>query len=81
MYLQGPLDGGRTGLFVATKSAAGWSKPEALTMLNHPEAPKGDRSPALSADGNFLYFASDRPGGKGGLDIWAVQTAELRLRR
>lgn len=81
MYLQGPLDGGRTGLFVAAKSMKGWSKPQALTMLNHPEAPKGDCSPALSADGSLLYFASDRPGGKGGLDIWAVQTAELRLRK
>jgi hypothetical protein len=81
MYLQGPLDDGRTGLFVATKTRQGWSKPEALTMLNHPDAPKGDRSPALSADGNLLYFASDRPGGKGGLDIWAVRTAELKLRK
>lgn len=81
MYLQGPLDGGRTGLFVTTKSARGWSKPEALTILNHPEAPQGDRSPALSGDGNFLYFASDRPGGKGGFDLWAIQTADLRVRR
>ncbi len=81
MYMQGPLEGGRTGLFVATKSPRGWGKPEALTMLNHPEAPKGDRSPALSADGNWLYFASDRPGGKGGLDIWAVPTADLKIRR
>ncbi|HTU23402.1 MAG TPA: hypothetical protein VMG10_35530 [Gemmataceae bacterium] len=81
MYLQGPLDGGRTGLFTATKSSKGWSKPEALTMLNHAEATKGDRSPSLSADGNFLYFASDRPGGKGGLDIWVVRTSELRIRK
>jgi hypothetical protein len=81
MYLQGPRDGGRTGLFVAMKSMKGWGKPEPLTMLNHPEAPKGERSPALSADGSLLYFASDRPGGKGGLDIWAVPTSELKLRK
>lgn len=28
--------------------------------------------PTLSADGNTLYFASDMPGGSGGLDIWSV---------
>ena len=29
-----------------------------------------DAQPALSPDGNTLYFASDRAGGKGGTDIW-----------
>jgi glycosyl hydrolase family 2/WD40 repeat protein len=26
--------------------------------------------PSLSADGDRLYFASDRPGGQGGMDVW-----------
>jgi hypothetical protein len=78
MYLQGPLEKGRTGIFTATRTAKGWTKPEPLTMLNHSEAPKGDRSPALSADGSMLYFASDRPGGKGGFDLWVVPTMQLK---
>jgi hypothetical protein len=34
--------------------------------------------PAITADGTRLYFVSDRPGGKGGLDIWTVATAQLK---
>jgi Tol biopolymer transport system component len=77
MYLQGPLEKGRWGLFRSTATGGSWSKPEPLDDLNSAEGPTGDRSPALSRDGKLLYFASDRPGGKGGLDLWAVPTAEL----
>jgi hypothetical protein len=42
------------------------------------DRPSGDRSPCLSRDGAMLYFASDRPGGKGGLDLWVIPTAPLR---
>jgi hypothetical protein len=80
MYLQGPLEKGRWGLFVSKRSGKTWGKPEALDMLNDPKAPTGDRSPALSRDGFYLYFASDRPGGKGGLDLWVVETYLLRKR-
>ena len=30
----------------------------------------GETSACFSPDGNTLYFVSDRPGGKGGKDIW-----------
>jgi len=81
MYLQGPLEKDRWGLFVSTKSNTGWSKPEPLTMLNHPDGKIGDLSPNLSRDGALLYFASDRPEGKGGLDIWVIATKELVIKK
>jgi Tol biopolymer transport system component len=32
--------------------------------------PFNERSPALSRDGHLIFFASNRPGGMGGFDIW-----------
>jgi Tol biopolymer transport system component len=79
MYLQGPLDEERIGLFRSKRTSlkGKWSKPEPLSLLNHPEAKRGSMSPCLSSDGKKLYFVSDRPGGKGGLDIWTIDTAAL----
>jgi Tol biopolymer transport system component len=81
MYLQGPVgapDGKpRWGLYRSNAMGKSWGKPEPLTALNHAEGPTGDLSPALSRDGATLYFASDRPGGKGGLDLWSIPTASL----
>lgn len=39
--------------------------------LNNKEYSVGH--PALTADGNTLYFASDMPGGKGGVDLYKVR--------
>ncbi|MBO6118405.1 MAG: PD40 domain-containing protein [Bacteroidales bacterium] len=33
-------------------------------------------SPSVSADGNYLYFVSNRPGGKGGYDIWCSKRTD-----
>jgi len=77
MYLEGPLPGNRWGLFRSTQSDGKWSEPEELKSLNNAEGKTGDRSPNLSRSGSYLYFASDRPGGKGGLDIWYVSATEL----
>ncbi len=35
--------------------------------------------PAVSPDGEWLYFVSDMPGGKGGLDIWRVRITPAGL--
>ena len=39
--------------------------------VNHPIY--WDSQPTVSADGNTIYFASDRPGGYGGIDIYSTQ--------
>lgn len=80
MYLQGPLEDGKIGIFRSKRAKVGaaWSKPVPVTALNHPDSKKGDMQPALNADGTRLYFASDRPGSKGGLDIWYVTTSQLK---
>jgi hypothetical protein len=82
MYLQGPLENGRWGLFRTTRSRVGaaWAKPVELNRLNDPDGPRGDLSPSLSADGKRLYFASDRPGTKGGLDLWVIPVAQLAVK-
>jgi len=44
-----------------------WQKPEPMPF-NDPEYSVGH--PSLSADGKILFFASDMPGGHGGVDIY-----------
>lgn len=80
MYLQGPLKDERVGIFRSkrAKLGAAWSKPEPVSGLNHPDAKRGDMSPALTVDGARLYFVSDRPSGKGGLDIWSALVKDLK---
>ena len=40
-----------------------------------------DAEPSLSADGNLIAFASDRPGGAGGRDIYLFDRAAGKFRR
>lgn len=81
MYLQGPLEKDRWGIFKSTLDGKAWTKPQPLEALNDPSGPTGDRSPSLSRDGTTLFFASDREGGKGGLDIWMIPTAQLSKKK
>lgn len=50
-----------------------WSTPENLGPVVN--SATRDDNPTLSADQLSLYFASDRPGGVGGIDIWVTRRA------
>jgi hypothetical protein len=51
----------------------GWSEPVNLGEVIN--SPADDQAPTFSEDGLSLYFASDRPGGLGGDDIWVAERA------
>ncbi|WP_369935872.1 TolB-like protein [Xanthomonas tesorieronis] len=55
-------------LWQATLRDGRWVEPQPLPVpLNSPAA---DNDPFFSADGHWLYFASDRAGGNGGSDLY-----------
>ena len=64
----GPFGG--EDLWVSRRAAPSeaWGPAENLGAVIN--GPFNERSPALSRDGHLLFFASTRPGGMGGFDIW-----------
>ena len=59
---------GRCDLYVCRKEGNDWSKP--INLGNVINTTDWESQPSISADGNTLYFLSNRPGGFGGYDIW-----------
>ena len=53
---------------VSSRSDASWSKPTELSISK--DTLSSFAHPAVSPDGEWLYFVSDMPGGLGGFDIW-----------
>jgi outer membrane protein OmpA-like peptidoglycan-associated protein len=58
-------------IFTATRSDASWSSPKPLEITK--DTLSSYAHPAISPDGNWLYFVSDMPGGIGGLDLWRIR--------
>lgn len=61
-------DVGKQYLLLAVKQKDGWVAKEKLPFNS--EGLFSVQHPALSPDGNILYFASDKPGGYGGMDLY-----------
>jgi hypothetical protein len=60
---------GRNYIYYAVKDGSQWQDP--VEMPFNADASFSVQHPAISPDGQFLYFASDMPGGNGGTDIYA----------
>lgn len=58
-------------IFTASRSDATWSSPQPLEITK--DTLSSYAHPAVSPDGNWLYFVSDMPGGLGGLDLWRIR--------
>lgn len=61
-------------IFTSRRSDATWSAPQKFEIT--PDTISAFGHPAVSPDGNYLYFSSDMPGGYGGKDIWRINLNE-----
>ncbi|RAV99185.1 OmpA family protein [Pseudochryseolinea flava] len=67
IFMGGATDPG--GVFQINRSGESWSKPSLLApTINTPKFLESTAS--ITPDGKTIYFASDRLGGQGGLDIY-----------
>ena len=59
------------------RSDAAWSQATELKLTR--DTLSAYAHPAVSPDGEWLYFTSNMPGGKGGYDIWRVRLTDKGL--
>lgn len=64
-------------IVTSNRSDAAWSKATPLEITR--DTLSSFAHPAISPDGEWLYFVSDMPGGKGGLDIWRIRLTAAGL--
>lgn len=73
MYLSSDRDG-NVDLYRTTRAAAGeaWGAPVRVAELS---TPAEDTEPWVDATERVAFWASDRPGGEGGRDLWTAERA------
>ena len=64
-------------IVTSNRSDASWSKATELTITH--DTLSTYAHPAVSPDGEWLYFASNMPGGMGGYDIWRFRLTDKGL--
>lgn len=69
-----PNSGTSVEIYTSQRTEAKWSAPVKYEITADTLSAYGD--PAVSADGTYLYFSSDMPGGYGGKDIWRINLKE-----
>ncbi len=57
-------------IMMSSRSDASWGKPQEVKITK--DTLSSYAHPAVSPDGQWLYFTSDMPGGYGGFDLWRM---------
>ena len=65
-------------IFKSSRSDAAWGKAEEVTISN--DTLSAYAHPAVSPDGEWLYFTSNMAGGQGGLDIWRMYIGRVKAK-
>ncbi len=68
---------GGCDLYMTRETETGWSKP--VNLGSRINSKYNEANASVSSDGNLLIFASDRPGGRGGYDLWMSKRKTSRL--
>ena len=61
-------------IYTSTRTGAQWSVPKKYEITADTLSAFGH--PAVSPDGEYLYFVSDMPGGYGGKDLWRISLTD-----
>lgn len=71
-----PDGNGSCDIYYSVYNGKFWSKPKNAGIILNSRS--WDAQPTLSSDNRYLYFSSNREGGKGKKDIWRAELLEIK---